>query len=162
MPDHTYREQIIDALLAAGVPGGRTPAGDVLLAWPAVLPALALEPREEGEESWDTYAARLVEQGELPLFCARVVDGSLVDAVVNADQLIDAFFAFSTLPPARAYLRWMCHEFMPAISRHGHYDPATGHAVPVGMELDALERKEGARDLWNGLFPGVGDGMVGQ
>jgi hypothetical protein len=156
MPDHTYRDDICTALIAADVPWW-VHDGAMLFAWPAVIPALALRTPLDGEPSWDASIERIIADGSLPLFEVIGPDDHGLGLGVKATDLIDAFFAFSTLPPARAYLRWMCHDFMPAISRYGHYDPATGHTVPVGMELDALERKEGARDLFNSIMPGLGE-----
>jgi hypothetical protein len=55
------------------------------------------------------------------------------------------------------YWHWLRSAYAPAIASYGHYDPARGHAAPVGQELDALERREGACELLNALLPGLGD-----
>ncbi len=49
-----------------------------------------------------------------------------------------------------------------AILKHGYYDPATNHTPPPGRELDALESREGLRDLYNSDMPGFGDVLSGQ
>jgi hypothetical protein len=45
----------------------------------------------------------------------------------------------------------------PAVLRHGYYNPATQHEPPPFKLLDALERREEARDVFNEVAPGLGD-----
>ena len=51
--------------------------------------------------------------------------------------------AHSTLPACGRYLQGMCYDFLPAITRHGYYDPATGHEPPVGAKWTRLSGKKG-------------------
>jgi hypothetical protein len=67
----------------------------------------------------------------------------------------------SAHPAVRAWLHWYCIELIPALMRHGHYDPATNHEPPPSQLLDALERKEEWREGCNQFFPGLGDALAG-
>jgi hypothetical protein len=60
----------------------------------------------------------------------------------------------------RAWLHWYCIDRIPALLRHGHYDPATNHEPPPSHLLDALEVKEDARSTFNWFFPGLGDALA--
>jgi hypothetical protein len=67
----------------------------------------------------------------------------------------------SAHPVVAAWLRWLCIEIIPALHRHGHYDPATNHEPPSSSLLDALELKEQGREMCNRFFPGLGDALAG-
>jgi hypothetical protein len=64
---------------------------------------------------------------------------------------------FSPHPAMIAWQVWLCREFGPALLRHGYYNPATNHEPPPFQFLDALERREEGRDVFNQLVPGLGD-----
>jgi hypothetical protein len=57
---------------------------------------------------------------------------------------------FSRHPVAIEWSSWFFGEFLPAIRRYGHYDPATNHEPPPSRLLDAIEWRERGRDLLNG------------
>jgi hypothetical protein len=119
-------------ILAALQPGGERP--EVLAETEEVREAMARV------QPWDLTRA----------------DGTHHVGVSLAD-VIDHLSPLATLPACQAYWSWIRTEYAPAIARHGHYDPARGHAAPVGQELDVLERREGARELLNELLPSLGD-----
>ena len=60
---------------------------------------------------------------------------------------------FSRHPVAIEWSSWFFGEFLPAIRRYGHYDPATNHEPPPSRLLDAIELRERGRDLINGIIP---------
>jgi hypothetical protein len=66
----------------------------------------------------------------------------------------------SGYPAVRAWLHWCCIELIPALMRHGYYDPATNHEPPPSHLLDALERKEEWREGCNQFFPSLGDALA--
>jgi hypothetical protein len=68
---------------------------------------------------------------------------------------------FSRHPAMRAFVQWLTGELMPALQRHGYYDPATGHAPPPSHLLDAIECRERGRDVMNRVAPGLGDWLAG-
>ena len=59
---------------------------------------------------------------------------------------------FSRHPVAIEWSSWFFGEFLPAIRRYGHYDPATNHEPPPSRLLDAIELRERGRDLINGII----------
>jgi hypothetical protein len=67
----------------------------------------------------------------------------------------------STHPAVRAWLHWFCIDLLPALQRHGHYNPAANHEPPPSHLLDALELKEEWREMCNRFFPGLGDALAG-
>ena len=67
----------------------------------------------------------------------------------------------SAHPAVRAWLQWYCIDLIPALLRHGHYDPATNHEPPPSRLLDALEFREEGREMCNQYFPGLGDALAG-
>jgi hypothetical protein len=150
-----YRTQIFAALVEQNIPWCVVD-GEPAFAWPAVLPALQL--REDG---WDpggmaAHIDRCIGDGDLTIVRCPVAPGPCHTGMVRFHELVDALVWFSLLPACMVYRRWMTHEFLPAIRRHRYYDPDTGHEVPVGQELDALERKETMVDHVNALLPVFG------
>jgi len=79
---------------------------------------------------------------------------------VSLTDVVDRLSPLATLPACQWLWQWIRTDYAPAIARYGHYDPARGHAAPVGQELDVLERREGARELLNDLLPGLGDATL--
>lgn len=67
----------------------------------------------------------------------------------------------SAHPVVTAWLHWFCIDLLPALQRHGHYNPATNHEPPPSHLLDALELKEEWREMCNRFFPGLGDALAG-
>ena len=59
---------------------------------------------------------------------------------------------FSRHPVAIEWSSWFFGEFLPAIRRYGHYDPATNHEPPPSRLLDAIELRERGRDPINGTI----------
>jgi len=129
----------------------------IVLAYPEILSALAID---------SDRAEILAEREDVREAMARVQPWDLTRADgthhvgVSLADVVDALSPLATLPACQAYWYWMRTEYAPAIARYGHYDPARGHAAPVGQELDALERREGARELLNDLLPGLGDATL--
>ena len=60
---------------------------------------------------------------------------------------------FSRHPVAIEWSSWFLGEFLPAIRRYGHYDPATNHEPPPSRLLDAIELRERERDLIKDIIP---------
>lgn len=60
---------------------------------------------------------------------------------------------FSRHPIAIEWSSWFFGEYLPAIRRYGHYDPATNHDPPPSQLLDAIELRERGRDLASDIIP---------
>src|SRR6266851_3641368 len=71
------------------------------------------------------------------------------------------FIDFARHPGCVAYRLWQLKVHC-AFLKHGYYDPLTNHTPPPGEELDALERRERGRDIFNSFMPGFGDALSGQ
>jgi hypothetical protein len=67
----------------------------------------------------------------------------------------------SAHPAVRAWLHWFCIDLIPALLRHGHYDPATNYEPPPSRFLDALEIKDQGREMYNRFFADLGDALAG-
>jgi hypothetical protein len=67
----------------------------------------------------------------------------------------------SAHPVVAAWLRWFCIDLIPALLRHGDYNPGTNHEPPPSRLLDALEFKEQGREMYNRFFAGLGDALAG-
>jgi hypothetical protein len=67
---------------------------------------------------------------------------------------------FSRHPAMIAWVDWLCGDYLPAMQRHGYYNPETNHEPPPSELLDAIERREAQRDFLNHLAPGLGDRLV--
>src|SRR5438105_15911862 len=76
---------------------------------------------------------------------------------VSLTDVVDWLSPLSTLPACEALWDWIRTTYAPAIARHGCFDPPRKHEPPPGQELDALERRENARELLNALLPGLGE-----
>jgi len=129
----------------------------VLFAYPAILAALQLDGdrAEILAEREDVREA----MARVALWHVTTADG-VQHVAVSLTDVVDRLSPLATLPACQWLWQWIRAEYAPAIARHGYYDPAHGHAVPVGYELDALERREGARELLNDLLPGLGDATL--
>ena len=129
----------------------------ILFAFPEVLAALAVgsdRPEILAETADVREAMDRVESW-------HVTDGNGVHHVaVSLTDVVDWLSPLATLPVCQARWHWIRTAYAPAIARYGHYDPARGHAAPVGQELDALERCENARALLNEMLPGLGDATL--
>lgn len=116
----------------------------------------AVDGLDLAEEMWEKPRSEalddLVREGNLTLVTFTDSRG-LPRTGVRIFELINLVHVFSGLRSCRKFTTWLCCEFLPAIRKHGYYDPATGHQAPVGGELDALERKEEMKDRLNELFP---------
>jgi hypothetical protein len=129
----------------------------IVLAYPAILSALAID---------SDRAEVLAEREDVQAAMTRVARWHVTDAdglphiAVSLTDVIDRLSPLATLPACLWLWHWIRTEYAPAIARYGHYDPARGHAAPVGQELNALERREGARELLNDLLPGLGDATL--
>jgi len=77
-------------------------------------------------------------------------------------DLAPKLLVFRPHPAAVEWTTWFCGEFLPAIHRHGYYDPATNHEPPPSGLLDALEIRESGRDVLNNITPGLGDAIAGE
>jgi hypothetical protein len=155
MPLPDYHAQIFAALVDRGIPWCLVD-GEPAFAWPAIVPALQLQDNAGEPGSLATYIDQLIADGDLTILRCPAAPASCHNGMVHFGELAMELFASSTLPACRAYHRWMCCEVLPAIRRHGHYDPGTGHEAPVGQELDALERKEAAIEHRNAMLPVLG------
>lgn len=147
MPDNPLRHAIIVALLEAGlrvVPDQDCLLEDIVCFWPDVLDVLALD------------RGMMDLQDEETLLGAAEVHVRVVNRTVRIHEVIDNLSVWSTLPACEAYWHWMCREFMPAIMRHGYYEPSRNHVPPPHLQLDALERREHGRDLFDAILPGLG------
>jgi hypothetical protein len=67
---------------------------------------------------------------------------------------------FSHHPAMLAWVDWLCGEYLPAVARHGYYNPDTNHEPPPSQLLDAIERRAQGRDILNNLASGLGDRLV--
>jgi hypothetical protein len=150
-----YRDAIVLALLTSDVPHDGLPFtttvghDGILFQYPDVLTALGLEQDRADVEP------------HLHLL-PRVNAAGMLVTCVTATDVLDECALLSMQPACQAYRKWMCRSFAPALARHGWYNPATGHTAPPGQELEALEMREGCRDLLNALVPGMGDVEAGQ
>jgi hypothetical protein len=161
MPDaQSHRGDIASALIDAGVPHWilsphpkvTGQLDQLAFAYPEVVQALNLFPLDADEPPYEPPTVLTVSTPE-----------GTTRTVTTLDHLLESSLIWnSQLPQARAYVKWMCHDFIPALSRHGYYDPETGHQPPPGQELEAMERREEGRDLLNALLPGLGDVSAGQ
>jgi hypothetical protein len=129
----------------------------VLFAYPEVLSALAIA-GERPEVLAETEEVREA-MARVEIWHVTTADGVRRGAV-SLNNVVDWLSPLSMLPACQWLWHWIRTEYAPAIARYGHYDPARGHAAPVGQELDALERREGARELLNDLLPGLGDATL--
>ena len=126
----------------------------VLFAYPEVLAALQID---------DERAEILAETAEVLEAMSRVTRWDVTDkagvhhAAVSLNDIVDWLSPLSTLPACEALWTWIRTEYAPAIARYGHYDPERQHQAPPREVLDALERRENARELLNALLPGLGD-----
>ena len=126
----------------------------VLFAYPAILAALQIA---------DDRPEILAETAEVLEAMTRVTRWDVTDTAgghhtaVSLNDVVDWLSPLSTLPACQALWSWIRTEYAPAIARYGHYDPARQHEPPPGQELEALERRENARELLNALLPGLGE-----
>src|SRR6266498_2113726 len=159
-PAASYRYHALYAVLRTPCPRWAAPFDvavgydGVLFASPEVLSALAIDSdrAEILAEREDVREA----MARVALWHVTTADGVRHVAISLAD-VVDYLSPLATLPACQWLWHWIRTEYAPAIARYGHYDPAHGHTAPVGQELDALERREGARELLNDLLPGLGD-----
>jgi hypothetical protein len=126
----------------------------VLFAYPEVLAALQIE---------DDLAEVLAETAEVqeamthvPLWDVTDKDGVHHDAV-SLNDVVDGLSHLSPLPAFQTWWHWVRTEWAPAIARYDHYNLERQHEPPPSEILDALERRENARELLNALLPGLGD-----
>ena len=126
----------------------------------AAIAAYVPDPQEVDEpvnfEAWRDEVRGWRDQLAAMTLVLEIAPGRHVPCVPLWEVCIN-LLVYSEVPEAREYMRWLVREFMPAISQHGYYEPTRNHEPPAGGELDALERREGARDALNALVPGLGD-----
>lgn len=145
MPDLPLRTAMANSLIDAGLlfQGSYSEDGEnVRCVWPDALDILCLD-----AELMDLSLDESIQQ-------AAAKEVTVHDGTVTLRDILDHLSVWSTVPACVAYWDWMCGEFMPAIMRHGYYDPARNHEPPPGEELNAIERREGGRDLFSDIIPG--------
>jgi hypothetical protein len=126
----------------------------VLFCYPEMLSALQID---------DDPPAILAERAEVIAAMARVDRWIVPDTTgaqheaVSLTAVVDHLSPLSTLPACQALWSWIRTAYAPAIARHGYYDPTCNHEPPPSQLLEALERRENAREVLNALLPGLGD-----
>ena len=159
-PAASYRYHALYAVLLTPCPRWAAPFDlavgydGVLFAYPAILAALQLD--GDRAEILAELADVREAMARVALWHVTTADG-VQHVAVSLTDVVDSLSPLAPLPACQWLWQWIRTEYAPAIARYGHYDPARGHAAPVGQELDALERREGARELLNDLLPGLGE-----
>lgn len=152
-------EAVLAVLAEAGCPGVIPDGMDAIDAWVLLRPALRAlwVPRlkyewieREVRDNPERYPWRLFIQPETH---RRYLCVQLSPFLMLAGYQ-------GTHPVCINHVRWHI-EVVGAMMQHGWYDPATGHTPPAGEELNALERVEEGRDLFNTIMPGIGGMMTG-
>lgn len=156
----SYRFRALDALLRTSCTRWATyfeaavGYDGILFAYPEILAALEID---------DDRAEILAASAEVLEAMTRVTRWAVTDTAgghhdaVSLNDVVDGLSHLSPLPAFQPWWYWIKTEWAPAIARYGHYDPARNHEPPPSEVLDALERRENARELLNTLLPGLGD-----
>jgi hypothetical protein len=162
----TFERELIDhcevllaVLQAAGVPYVSLPDSPTAPdTWVALRPALRAWRVPHDAQRWIEREIREAPDSYQPL-CA-VSDPRGWQVLLVRLHPLTMFVQHGRHEACRAYTRWHV-EVQCALMRHGYYDPLTNHTAPATQQLDAIERREEGRALFNNLMPGMGDFLSG-
>lgn len=107
---------------------------------------LVLKPHADDEEAAQELARRIAD-----LSCTTWHSDGTAYVFWSMDEMVVALNAFSDYPALTPWIGWLCREVLPAMRKHGYYNPATGHEPPASKLLDALECTEAGRDVMRGM-----------